>query len=168
MLGTVAFCGLVVVVVVGLWRDATPGRLWSASALVGFGFFGIFVLQYERYAYPALALFLLAALYDRRYWVCYVAVSIAAPLNMIAVVETAAAPVSVIYGIGSGTHNPLIIRLVTLLVANPTTWLIALVNSSSLVLALVWYFGAWRWGKERGDRRTAPGAATERAPVTSR
>jgi hypothetical protein len=47
-------------------------------------FFYVGTLQFERYLMPAVALTLLAAVYDRRYWLCYLGVSVTLYLNFAA------------------------------------------------------------------------------------
>ncbi len=82
LLGGGLFVLVMLFALAGIWRDASPGRLWASAALLAIGFFDVVTLQYERYIFPAMGLFLLAALYDRRYWVLYAAVSVSAFMSL--------------------------------------------------------------------------------------
>ena len=84
--GWLLFLPLLALVLAGLWRDGSPYRLFLGSALVVVAFFDLTTLQHERYLYPALALLLVAALYDRRSVVFYVVASITTFCNMLLMV----------------------------------------------------------------------------------
>jgi dolichyl-phosphate-mannose-protein mannosyltransferase len=74
---------------VGVWRDASPARLFASAGLVALAFFDLTTTQHERYLFPAVPLFLVAALYGRRYLPFYVITSATAFLNMLlTVLET--------------------------------------------------------------------------------
>ena len=76
MVGGLLFAVILLIVLVGIWRDGSEGRLWAGAAIVGLAFFVVGTLQYERYLFPALGLFFLAALYNRRYWLIYAVTSL--------------------------------------------------------------------------------------------
>lgn len=82
ILGGAIFVAVLVLALAGIWRDASPGRLWAAAGLVAIGFFDVVTLGYERYIFYTMGLFLLAWLYDRRYWVLFVAVSVSAFVSL--------------------------------------------------------------------------------------
>ncbi len=69
-------------IAVGIWRDATPARLFFAAGLLAAAFFTFTSLQHERYLFPALALFLIAAVYDARHLLFYIVASVTAFANM--------------------------------------------------------------------------------------
>lgn len=72
----VLFLVILVIVLLGFWRDGSEGRLWAGAAVVALSFFAIGTLQYERYLFPALGLFFLAAIAHRRYWLIYAVTSL--------------------------------------------------------------------------------------------
>lgn len=75
-MGDALFLLVILIALVGVWRDPRPVRMWAGAAIIALAFFTVMTLQFERYLFPALGLFFLAALYDRRYWLLYFAVSI--------------------------------------------------------------------------------------------
>jgi hypothetical protein len=85
-LGMLLFLATYGVVCAGIWRDATPGRLFLAAALLTVAFFDVTALQHERYLYPALLFFLVSALSDQRAWLLYALSSLTLLLNMVLVV----------------------------------------------------------------------------------
>jgi hypothetical protein len=82
MLGLALFALVLLVTLVGIWRDPAPGTLFLGAALVALAFFDVMTLQRERYLYPAIALFLLAALYNGTLLLFYFGAGITAFLNM--------------------------------------------------------------------------------------
>jgi polyisoprenyl-phosphate glycosyltransferase len=72
---------VILIAVVGVWRDPRPVQMWAGAALIALAFFTVATLQFERYLFPALGLFFLAALYDRRYWLPYAVVSVTYMVN---------------------------------------------------------------------------------------
>lgn len=72
---------IILIAVVGVWRDPRPVQMWAGAALIALAFFTVATLQFERYLFPALGLFFLAALYDRRYWLPYAAISVTYTAN---------------------------------------------------------------------------------------
>ncbi len=72
---------VILIAVVGVWRDPRPVQMWAGAALIALAFFTVATLQFERYLFPALGLFFLAALYDRRYWLPYATVSVTYMVN---------------------------------------------------------------------------------------
>ena len=82
-LGLLLFAVTYLIVCVGIWRDAVPGRLFLAAALLTVAFFDVTALQHERYLYPALVFFAVTALSDRRAWLLYAISSLTLLLNMV-------------------------------------------------------------------------------------
>lgn len=85
-LGILLFLATYVVACAGIWRAAAPSRLFLAAALLTLAFFDVTALQHERYLYPALLLFLVAALSDHRAWLLYAISNLTLLLNMLLVV----------------------------------------------------------------------------------
>ncbi|HEX2346836.1 MAG TPA: glycosyltransferase 87 family protein, partial [Ktedonobacterales bacterium] len=54
---------VILIAVIGVWSNPQPGRMWAGAALIALAFFTVATLQFERYLFPALGLFFLAALY---------------------------------------------------------------------------------------------------------
>lgn len=86
LLGDAVFALIAVIALVGVWLDRSAGHLFAAAGTLATGFFVLTTLQRERYLFPAIVLFLLAAIYDRRYVRYYVVASITAFLAMLAAV----------------------------------------------------------------------------------
>jgi Gpi18-like mannosyltransferase len=131
MVSTAAFAGILLLVLVGAWRERSARVLWSGAAILALGMFDVGTLQFERYLTPAVALFLLAALYDRRYWVCYASVSVMLYLNFAGGI------------VGCQCYPPVVAAphwLAHLLTLDLNPKLGALVNVLTLALALLWYF----------------------------
>lgn len=82
MFGWLLFAPFFALAIWGVWRDAGLGRLCLAAAFVTLAFFDLTTLQLERYLFPALALFLVVAIYERRGAVFYVIASLTAFANM--------------------------------------------------------------------------------------
>jgi hypothetical protein len=142
---TAAFAGILLLVLIGVWRERSARVLWSGAAILALGMFDVGTLQFERYLAPAVALFLLAALYDRRYWVCYASVSLMLYLNFAGGV------------VGCQCYPPAVAAppwLANLLTLDLQPKLGALLNVLTLVLALLCYF--------------APGPLVLRRQVASR
>ncbi|HEU5343528.1 MAG TPA: hypothetical protein VFU60_04230 [Ktedonobacterales bacterium] len=72
----VLFIVILMIVLLGFWRDGSEGRLWAGAAILALSFFAIGTLQYERYLFPALGLLFLAAISHRRYWLLYAVTSL--------------------------------------------------------------------------------------------
>jgi polyisoprenyl-phosphate glycosyltransferase len=64
------------------WRDRSAGRLWAGAALTAQASYYFLPLQYQRYLIPAIGLLLLAALFERRYWLPFAIVSITTFINL--------------------------------------------------------------------------------------
>jgi Gpi18-like mannosyltransferase len=82
LVGWGLFALILLYALVRLWREPTPRQLWLGAALVGVAFFTLTTLQHERYLYPAVVLFLVAAIYERRAWLLYALSSLTAFANM--------------------------------------------------------------------------------------
>jgi Glycosyltransferase family 87 len=83
VLGATLFLGFLGIALVGIWRDGSPRRLWFGAGLIAVAFFVVLTLQHERYYLPAVPILLIAALYDRKWWLFFGAVLIAASFNVI-------------------------------------------------------------------------------------
>ena len=81
-IGMALFALVYVLVSKGIRRSPTPQTFWLGAAIVALAFFALTTLQHERYLYPALALLLVAAVYDTRLYVLYAVASITVFLNM--------------------------------------------------------------------------------------
>lgn len=86
LLGDGVFALVAAIALVGVWLDRSAGYLFAAAGALATGFFVLTTLQRERYLFPAVVLFLLAAIYNRRYIRYYVVASITAFLAMLAAV----------------------------------------------------------------------------------
>ena len=131
VLGGAIFVAVLVLALAGIWRDPSPGHLWAAAALVAIGFFDVVTLGYERYIFYTMGLFLLAWLYDRRYWVLYVAVTVSAFVSLGQTVFTA--------GYGLAARLALVHAVGNLFALHAVTWLVAAANVAILLLAS-WMF----------------------------
>lgn len=85
-IGWLLFAPLLLLVLAGIWRDASPRHLFLGGGLVALAFFDLTTLQHERYLYPALALFRVASLYEQRARTFYVIASLTAFCNMLLMV----------------------------------------------------------------------------------
>lgn len=81
-LGLMLFALVVLVTLAGIWRDPAPGTLFLGAALIALAFFDVTTLQRERYLYPAVALFLLAAVYNGTLLLFSIGAGVTAFLNM--------------------------------------------------------------------------------------
>lgn len=66
VVGWLLFAPIIALAAYGVWRNGSAGRLFAAAGLTQLAFFDLTTLQHERYLYPALALFLIAAIHERR------------------------------------------------------------------------------------------------------
>ena len=72
MIGWLFFAAVLLIVCAGIWRDGAPDRFFLGAGVVALALFDVATMQHERYLYPALALFLGAALCARRRgWALY-------------------------------------------------------------------------------------------------
>lgn len=72
VIGWLLFAVVLGIVCVGIWLDAAPERFFLGAGIVALASFDLATMQHERYLYPALALFLGAALCaSRRSWPLY-------------------------------------------------------------------------------------------------
>ena len=71
LIGWGLFAIVLLIACAGVWLDGSPGRFFLGAGIVAVAFFDLTTMQHERYLYPALALFLGAALCTRRSWVSY-------------------------------------------------------------------------------------------------
>ncbi|GEM_PF-2490557 len=82
IMGWALFFLILAIVIKGIVNDNSPKTLWSGAAILAVALFTLTTLQHERYLYPALALLLIAALYDKRAWLLYGVATITAFVNM--------------------------------------------------------------------------------------
>lgn len=82
VIGYALFAGFLALALVHIWRSPSPARFYCCAGFVALASFDVTALQLERYLFPAIGLFLLAALYDRRAVKLYVLVSAACFINM--------------------------------------------------------------------------------------
>ncbi len=82
-LGMVLFACVMGIVALGIWRDSSPSTLYVGAGVVAVAFFDVTVLQRERYLFPALALLLLASLFDKRRSLFYFLAGGTCFLNMV-------------------------------------------------------------------------------------
>lgn len=82
MVGWLLFVPIGALAAYGVWHNGSLGRLFVAAGLAQLAFFDLTTLQHERYLYPALALFLIAAIHERRAAFFAVAVGAGLFLNM--------------------------------------------------------------------------------------
>lgn len=66
MVGWLLFAPIIALAAYGVWRNRSVGWLFAAAGLTQLAFFDLTTLQHERYLYPALVLFLIAAIRERR------------------------------------------------------------------------------------------------------
>lgn len=81
-IGLALFAVIFAIVALGLWRDRSLERLLMSGGIVATAFFTVTTLQHERYLFPAMALFLLAAIENRRHLVPYVLATVVSFFNM--------------------------------------------------------------------------------------
>jgi Gpi18-like mannosyltransferase len=81
-IGLAIFAACFLIAAAGIWRQRSAPALFSSAALVSLAFFMFTTEQRGRYIYPTLVLFLLAAIYERRYALIYAATSVFAFLNV--------------------------------------------------------------------------------------
>lgn len=83
VIGTALFACVVGLVLLGIWRDSSASNFYFGAGVVAVAFFDLTVLQRERYLFPALALLLLASLFDERRFVFYWIAGVTCFLNMV-------------------------------------------------------------------------------------
>lgn len=81
-IGIALFAALFALVLVGVWRDRSLERLFLGAGIIATAFFSVTTLQHERYLFPAMALFLFAALDNRRHLLPYALATLVSFLNM--------------------------------------------------------------------------------------
>ena len=82
VIGVALFAAIFALVGVGMWRERSLERLMLGAGIIATAFFTVTTLQHERYLFPAMALFLLAALSNRRHLLPYVLVTVVSFFNM--------------------------------------------------------------------------------------
>ena len=130
-----ALLGLIVlIVVVVLWLDTREELLWAGAALTAYALFTVMTLQYDRYLYPTLGLFFLAALFNRGYWILYAVTTATFFLNfeliLYLITGVAVPPVG-------GPEYSLSVVL----------WWLGLVNCSGVLLGIGIYLVTWWRGR---------------------
>ncbi len=81
-IGWAIFAVLALVVLWGVWRDASASHLFLAAGLLAVGFFVVGTMEHERYLVPAIALLLLASVFRLTLRWYYAAVQVTAFLNL--------------------------------------------------------------------------------------
>ena len=133
--GELLFGLVVLIALIGVWFKASEEMLWAGAALIAYGFFTVMTLQFERYLYPALGLFFLAALFNRRYWVIYAITSVGYLINYeMSLFMYQAVNVS-------PAHQ-------TMLLLHIDRWQLGLVNCCALVYGVFVYLRAMRQSEE--------------------
>jgi Gpi18-like mannosyltransferase len=130
LVGYALLVAVILIAVLGVWRDGRPLRMWAGAALIALAFFTVATLQFERYLFPALGLFFLAALYDRRYWLPYAAVSVTFMANF----------ESELLGCACDPFNarvPLHLHRVIVLHLDP--WQGGMINCAALLVSVVFF-----------------------------
>jgi Glycosyltransferase family 87 len=107
LLGASVLVVFLLIALASIWRDGSPARLWLGCGLVAVAFFVVMTMQRERYYLPAPAILLVAAMYDRRYWLLYGAAAFAVSFN---VAQVFAQPPVVVGAALSAWGNGLIAR----------------------------------------------------------
>jgi dolichol-phosphate mannosyltransferase len=79
--GELLFAAILLIPLAVTWRDRSVARLWAAAALIALAAYYFLPLQFPRYLIPAVGLFLVAALYDRRYWLPFALVFVTTTVN---------------------------------------------------------------------------------------
>lgn len=92
-IGLLLLAPILLLAAVGIWRDASLWRLALAAGLVELAFFNVTPLEHERYIFPTLALFLVAAFWYQRSVVFYLVTSGIAFFNMLLMIAVVAPPV---------------------------------------------------------------------------
>jgi Gpi18-like mannosyltransferase len=82
IVGLALFMGVALLVAAGIWRDASPEHLFLGAGILAVAFFDVTTLQRERYLYPAVALFLIAAIWNARHLLYYAVATLTCFLNM--------------------------------------------------------------------------------------
>ena len=82
VIGVALFGVVFALILLGLWRDRSLERLFLSAAIIASAFFTVTTLQHERYLFPAMALFLLAAIENRRHLVPYILATVVSFFNM--------------------------------------------------------------------------------------
>jgi hypothetical protein len=128
--GDALFLLVILIALVGVWRDPRPVRMWAGAAIIALAFFTVMTLQFERYLFPALALFFLAALYDRRYWPLYFTVSITFMANFASELFSCACDAYTTRLSGAMQYN---------LVLHLDPWQTGVINCIALVVAIAFF-----------------------------
>jgi Gpi18-like mannosyltransferase len=85
VIGWGLFLATLLLVVQGIWKDRSSSQLFSGAAILAIAFFDLTTLQHERYLFPAPALLLVAALYNRKQVTFYIAASATTLINIVMV-----------------------------------------------------------------------------------
>lgn len=161
LLGDGIFALVALIALAGVWLDRSAARLFAAAGTLATGFFVLTTLQRERYLFPAVALFLLAAIYDRRHVRYYVVAGITAFLSMLAAVVLNYTGSQSGFNLAPAGHWLSAHSAYLVVVAGINIWLLASVTTA---LALA----AWKdWKAQRGLVVAAPRVAQARQAVGS-
>jgi dolichyl-phosphate-mannose-protein mannosyltransferase len=160
LVSAILFGLVMLVVLAGIWLDGSQRMLWAAAALLALGFFDVGTLQFERYLTPAVALFLLAAIFDRRYWPCYIAVSVMLFLNFAASIFNCQCYRPVM----DAPH-----QIAQVFALGVTPIIGATINMAALALGLYWYMlSIWQQWKQTGYEHARSPALVRAAVALAR
>lgn len=155
ILGWGLFFAALAVALAGVWRLRSAGQLFFAAALIATAFFMLTPLQHERYLLPAVALMLLAAIYDRRYWLFYGLVTLAVTLNaVLVVIDPVFSDSKIPYNWGIGRH---------FLKTHPQVFVVLSALNVALLLAML----AWSLREQLAVGRAEAARAGTEAPGES-
>lgn len=96
LIGWIIFFTVLTGVCLLIWRVPNPVTLLVGAAVVMYAFFDFTTGQHERYLFPALPLFLFAAMWQRRYLVWYGIATAACYLNMMSIIYRRYRPTSIL------------------------------------------------------------------------
>lgn len=146
LVGYLLLVVVILIAVIGVWRDPRPVRVWAGAALIALAFFTVATLQFERYLFPAIGLFFLAALHDKRYWLLYAVTSVTFMMNYEMLL------------LGCGC-DPVFSRvpeqLHSVLTLHLDPWQCGVINCVALVVGLIFFL----WPNGAMQRQPAHGAA---------
>ena len=150
--GYALFVIVILIAMIGVWRRPQPSRMWSGAAIIALAMFTVTPLQLERYLFPALGLFFLAALYDRRYWLIYGVVSVTFMANFGSEV-LASSNDRISSRIPAHLHRVLLLHL--------DSWQGGVINCVALLLAIIYFL----WPRVTATEQAPTMRATDALPI---